>query len=218
MNRHAKREVVLPPSAAPSPPLPVPHTLDGPDARLERIRRLDGPRYASISLLAAGALVAAGLYRFAGLTPTALPWMVYGVLTLTVLPWLIFGWLSFRATLERFRLDSSTLYWIEERLELDLNHDDHIGAPPAAPRDDWFATMVKHWYAGGNTAKHPTLAALKLDGVDVDQRHWTMARDALLAAGLAMTVAKPGGMGFEIKNYSWDRFLASLPATPEVTQ
>lgn len=203
-----------------TPPLPRP-TLDGPEARLERANRLDGPRYASLSLLAAGLLAGGAVYRLAGLTPAALPVMAYVILTIAIFPWLIFGWLSFRSTMQRFRLDETTVYWAEGRLRQDLDGDGYIGAPPAAAaptRDDWFTTIVKHWYAGGNTAKHPSLAALKLDGVEIDQRHWQAARDALLASGLAMSVAKPGGRGFELKDYPWDQFLAQLPATPEVTQ
>lgn len=210
-------QTTTPPAAMPVMPPAVDVTQN---ARLERSDRLDGPRYASLAIVIAGVLAAGAYHQAQGLTPDNLPIIVYGILALSAVPWLIYGWLAMRETVNQFRLASHKVHWTETRLRKDIDGDGLIGPPPsvASPRDDWFIAMVRHWYAGGNTAKHATIAMLKLDSVDVDQRHWQAARDALIDAGLAFTVGKQGGIGFELKSYPWDTMLARMPETPTIAK
>lgn len=189
------------------------------NARIERVNRLDGPRYASLAILIAGALAGGALYRLAGLTPAALPALVYAVLTLAALPWLVFGWLAMRETIAQFGLSKSKVYWMEQRLGLDIDRDGAIGAPPAVrPReDDWFTYLVRWWFLGGDTSKRASQDAMRAEyDHDLSQAEWQAAREALIAAGLAVTVSKYGRRGFEMKKRRWDEVLAAMPPTPAV--
>lgn len=189
------------------------------NARIERVNRLDGPRYASLAILIAGSLLAGAVYRLAALTPAALPALVYAVLTLASLPWLVFGWLTMRETIAQFGLSKSKVYWMEQRLGLDIDRDGARGAPAmAAPRpDDWFTYLVRWWFLGGDTSKRASQEAMRSEyDHDLSQGEWQAAREALIAAGLAVTVSKYGRRGFEMKKKRWDEVLAAMPPTPLV--
>lgn len=203
------------------PTMPVvPPAVDvSQNARLERSDRLDGPRYASLAIVIAGVLAAGAYHQARGLTPDNLPIIVYGILTLAAVPWIVYGWLAMRETVDRFRVGRSTVHWTETRLKKDIDGDGIIGAPPVivSPRDDWFIALVRHWYAGGNTAKHPSIQAMDEEGYKITQAQWQAAQRALLAAGIMMTMRKRGGVGCEMKtSRTWDEVLRRLPPTPEV--
>lgn len=211
-------QTTTPPAAMPVMPPAVDVTQN---ARLERSDRLDGPRYASLAIIIAGVLAAGAYHQARGLTPDNLPIIVYGILALSAVPWLIYGWLAMRETVNQFRLASHKVHWTETRLRKDIDGDGLIGPPPsvAAPRDDWFIALVRHWYAGGNTAKHQSIQALDEEGYKITQAQWQAAQRALVAAGIMMSVRKRGGAGCEMKYHrTWDEVLRRLPPTPEVTQ
>lgn len=221
---HAQTQTPAPPMGAGLPgalPGALPGQVDvTQSARIERVNRLDGPRYASLAIVIGGALLAGAVYRLAELTPAALPVLVYVVLTLAALPWVVFGWLAMRETVAQFGLSRSKVGWLEDRLRLDLDGDGLIGAPAAVrPReDDWFTYLVRWWFLGGDTSKRASMEAMKAEyDVELSQGQWQAAREALIEAGLAVTVSKFGRRGFEMKKRSWDQVLAALPPSPQVT-
>jgi len=154
----------------------------------------------SLAIAAIGVLLLLGLIMAGWWSWTFLMWAVYVLIVGAMSPIAALGYMSYRAVVQRHRLARERVAAETYRLrsELDLNNDGDTDKTEVLR----FLKYVRHIYYGGSTSSTEAERAFKMSFAI-----WARYRDALVAMGLAMTVGKGPGMGFElhprVKDAAW---------------